>query len=105
MKTQLEKIYTMAVSDLEQAKSVAELEDIKLKYLSRKGEFNEIKKGLKNLSDDDKKIIGRLANEINQNLESALKNKYDEFYKKDTSNDDWDSAINLAKADGSWYDY
>ena len=73
MKEQLEKIYEEATSDIENASSVKDLEDIKFKYLSRKGEFNEIKKGLKDLSVEDKKIVGSLANEITQKLESSIK--------------------------------
>ncbi len=83
MKEQLEKIYQDALNDLAKASDMADIETIRGKYLSRKGEFNEIKKNLKNLSDDDKRIIGSLANEITQKLESELKSKYDEFYKKE----------------------
>ena len=83
MKTQLENIYKNAADDLEKASSINDIEEIRAKYLSRKGEFNEIKKGLKDLSDEDKRTVGALANEITRKLESALKNKYDEFYKKE----------------------
>ena len=83
MKTQLENIYNSASEEISKASSISDIEEIRGKYLSRKGEFNEIKKGLKDLSDEDKRVIGKLANEITQNLESALKNKYDEFYKKE----------------------
>ena len=83
MKEQLEKIYSDAVADIEKASTVKDLEDIKFKYLSRKGEFNEIKKNLKNLSDEDKRVVGALANEITQKLETALRLKHDEFYKKE----------------------
>ena len=83
MKTQLETIYKNATQDLEKASSISDIEEIRGKYLSRKGEFNEIKKGLKDLPDEDKRVVGALANEITQKLESALKNKYDEFYKKE----------------------
>lgn len=83
MKEQLEKIYSNAVTDLTKAVSITDVEKIRGKYLSRKGEFNEIKKNLKNLSDEDKKIIGALANEITQKLEFSLKAKHDEFYKKE----------------------
>ena len=76
MKEQLEKIYSDASKDLENAQSVKDLEDIKNKYLSRKGEFNEIKKGLKDLSIEDKKIVGSLANEIGQKLEKAIADKF-----------------------------
>lgn len=83
MKEQLEKIYAEATTDIENASSVKDLEDIKFKYLSRKGEFNEIKKGLKDLSVEDKKIVGSLANEITQKLESSIKNKFKLFYEKE----------------------
>ena len=80
MKAQLENIYSSAKSDIEQAVSIADIEDIKLKYLSRKGEFNSIKKGLKDLSDEEKRIVGALANQITQDLETLLKEKYDGLF-------------------------
>ena len=83
MQEQLEKIYSNATEDLSKASSIADIEQIRGKYLSRKGEFNEIKKNLKNLSDEDKRVVGALANEITQKLENSLKEKYQEFYKKE----------------------
>lgn len=83
MKEQLEKIYADAAADIEKAVSINNLDEIRAKYLSRKGEFNEIKKNLKNLSDEDKRIVGSLANEITQKLETSLKAKHDDFYKKE----------------------
>lgn len=81
MKEQLEKIYASATEDLSKAQSINDLDEIRAKYLSRKGEFNEIKKNLKNLSDEDKRIVGSLANEITRNLETSIQAKHDEFYK------------------------
>ncbi len=83
MKTQLENIYNSAKADIETAKSINDIEEIKLKYLSRKGEFNSIKKGLKDLSDEEKRTVGAFANQITQDLESLLKDKYDNFYYKE----------------------
>lgn len=83
MKEQLEKIYASANEDLSKAQSINDLEEIRAKYLSRKGEFNEIKKNLKNLSDEDKRIVGSLANEITRNLETSIQAKHNEFYKKE----------------------
>ncbi len=80
MKEQLEKIYTYAAADIEKAGTVKDLEDIKFKYLGRKGELNEIKKGLKDLSDNDKKVVGSLANEITQKLEASISEKFQNFY-------------------------
>ena len=83
MKTQLENIYNSALLEIDKASSINDIDEIRGKYLSRKGEFNEIKKGLKDLSEEDKRTIGALANEITQKLETSLKSKYDEFYKKE----------------------
>lgn len=83
MKEQLEKIYSNASTDIENAVSIKDLEEIKNKYLSRKGEFNEIKKGLKDLSVEDKKVIGSLANEITQKLEGAISDKFKLFYERE----------------------
>jgi phenylalanyl-tRNA synthetase alpha chain len=80
MKEQLAKIYSDAAADIEKAATVKDLEDIKLKYLGRKGELNEIKKGLKDLSNDEKRVVGSLANEITQKLESGISEKFQNFY-------------------------
>ena len=83
MKEQLENIYNSAKSDIEKAESISDIDEIRLKYLSRKGEFNSIKKGLKDLSVEDKKTVGALANKITQDLEGLLKEKHDLFYEKE----------------------
>ena len=83
MKNQLEAILKNAEADLEKSQNINDIEEIKLKYLSRKGELNSIKKNLKDLSVEDKKVVGAFANEVAQKLESEVKAKYDEFYKKE----------------------
>ena len=83
MKTQLENIYNSAKSDIDKALTINDIDEIRLKYLSRKGEFNSIKKGLKDLSDEDKRTIGAFANKITEELESLLKIKHEAFYQKE----------------------
>ena len=83
MKTQLENIYTSAKADIEKAQSIADIDEIRLKYLSRKGEFNSIKKGLKDLSDEEKRTVGAYANQITEELESLLKSKFEVFHQKE----------------------
>ena len=80
MKEQLENIYNSAKNDIENAKTINDLDEIRLKYLSRKGEFNAIKKGLKDLNDEDKRIVGAFANKINTDLENLLNEKHEKFY-------------------------
>ena len=83
MKNQLEEIFNSAKLDIEKAVCSNDIEEIKLKYLSRKGEFNSIKKNLKDLSDEDKRVVGAFANEITQKLETAIKDKFDTIYRKE----------------------
>ena len=83
MKTQLENIYSSAKADIERAQCINDIDEIRLKYLSRKGEFNSIKKGLKDLSDEEKRTVGAFANTITEELETLLKEKHDCFYKKE----------------------
>lgn len=81
MKTQLEKIFNDAKADIEKATSSEHIEDVKLKYLSRKGELNSIKKNLKDLSEEDKRVVGAFANEVAQKLEAAVDEKFESIYR------------------------
>lgn len=81
MKQQLETIFKNAQTDIEKATSTNDIEEIKLKYLSRKGELNSIKKNLKDLSDEDKRIVGAFANEIAEKLENSIKEKFNSIYR------------------------
>lgn len=81
MKAKLENIYNNALKDIDSVDSIAGLEDIKLNYLSRKGELNNIKKNLKDLSVEDKKIVGALANQISTDLERLIEEKSGKLYR------------------------
>ena len=81
MKQQLETILNDALAEINVAKTSEDIENIKLNYLSRKGTLNSIKKNLKDLSVEDKRIVGSLANEVAQTLETKLAEKSSEIYK------------------------
>ena len=81
MEQKLESIRTAAKEQIEKALTTADLENIKNEYLSRKGELTNIKKNLKDLPDDQKRIIGSLSNEIYNSLSALIDEKYKELYK------------------------
>ena len=83
MQNTLNKIYEEAKNAISNASSMNDIEDIKLNYLSRKGELNSIKKNLKDLSVEEKKVIGALANKISTDLEESLAQKSEALYKKE----------------------
>ncbi len=64
-------IRTRALEELAQCADAAQLKTWENSYLSRKSEFNQILKDLKNLSPEERKKIGSLANETRAMLERA----------------------------------
>ncbi len=63
------------MSSLEAAKTVAELEAWEVKYLGRKSELGGILKSLKDLSPEEKRVVGPLGNAAKQALTRAFEAK------------------------------
>jgi len=87
LKKQLENIKICAESDISSANSLKNLEEIKVKYLGKKGELTAILKQMGKLSSEERPIVGQLANEIRdfigKSINSSIKKiKKLELYKK-----------------------
>ncbi len=54
--------------------SVKELDELKVRFLGKKGELTQILKGMGGLSQEERPIIGQLANEAREFIESAIQN-------------------------------
>ena len=65
--------------DLKKVASIDDLQNLQTKYIGRKGELTNILRGLKRPAGRQKPIIGKLANEIKQDLESAFEEKQRSF--------------------------
>ncbi|MFA4817277.1 MAG: phenylalanine--tRNA ligase subunit alpha [Parcubacteria group bacterium] len=65
-------IKNQALKDIKAAKNSRDVLDLRVKYLGRKSELNEVLKGLKDLSAEEKKAIGPLANAAKIELEKAF---------------------------------
>ena len=81
MKEKLELILKNASEEIKNATTMLELDDVKLKYLSRKGELNSIKKNLKDLTDEEKRVVGAFANNVSNELENLITQKNESLYK------------------------
>ena len=68
MKDKIKKIKEEAVKEIAEIKDGQQIQDLKVKYLGKKSEFNQILKGLKDLSVEDKKVIGPLANQTKNEI-------------------------------------
>ncbi len=75
MKEQLTNIRTTAMAALEGAATLAELEDLRIQYLGKKGELTAVMKGMGGLSAEERPMIGQLANEVRGEIETALEEK------------------------------
>jgi len=71
MKEQLEQLKTKALAELNSIIDIDSLRNFEIKYLGRKGELTSILRQLKNLSAAEKPIIGKLANEIKNEIMEA----------------------------------
>ncbi|MBR2926965.1 MAG: phenylalanine--tRNA ligase subunit alpha [Clostridia bacterium] len=57
------------------AQDGADLEQIKIKYLGKKGELTAVLRGMGALSAEERPVVGQLANEVRADIEAALGEK------------------------------
>ena len=79
MKEQLSKIRLEALSALERISDQRELDDLRVKYLGKKGELTNLLKQMGGLSAEERPAMGQLANEVRSALENALQQAGDKL--------------------------
>ncbi|MCX6784466.1 MAG: phenylalanine--tRNA ligase subunit alpha [Candidatus Komeilibacteria bacterium] len=72
MENQLKKLLQQAVAEIKQSRVARELEAVEKKYLGRNGELTKLLKGLKDLSEEAKPVVGQLANEVKEEVARAV---------------------------------
>ena len=72
MKEQLAQIKAAVEEALKNADSMEALEEIRIKYMGKKGELTAVLKGMGKLTAEERPVIGALANEIRQKLEKEI---------------------------------
>ncbi|MDD7186111.1 MAG: phenylalanine--tRNA ligase subunit alpha [Oscillospiraceae bacterium] len=75
MKEQLEKIEVLAKEELNSCKEIKALDDLRVKYLGKKGELTAILKQMGKLSAEERPVIGQLANKVRADIEQAITEK------------------------------
>lgn len=75
MKQQLQEIKMRAEEHLRDANSVDALEELRIKFLGKKGELTAILKGMGKLSAEERPVIGALANEVREFLTEEIDSK------------------------------
>ena len=82
MKEKIEKIKNEALADISSVQDDKQLRDLEVKYLGRKGELTVLLKGVKDLSAEEKPVIGKLANSVKGELEKKIEQKRLELEKE-----------------------
>lgn len=72
MKQQLENIRVTAKEKLLSAKDIREIDELRVRFLGKKGELTAILKQMGGLSAEERPVIGQLANEVRRDIESTL---------------------------------
>lgn len=75
----IDKLRDLALREILGAKNIEELENLRIKYLGRKGKVTEILAGLKNISAEQRANLGKPANELKRELETILEKRKQEL--------------------------
>jgi len=79
MLDRLKKVEEEALAILVKASSQADLDEVRSKYLGRKGELADIMSALPTLSREEKPLVGKESNRIKKLLETAFKKRLEEI--------------------------
>lgn len=82
MKNQLEAIRAAAREALEGSHAAADIEQLRIKYLGKKGELTSILKQMGKLTPEERPVVGQLANEVRTFIEDAIESKVQELNEK-----------------------
>ena len=72
MKNQLEQIKLAAMAALDEAATPAALDELRVRYLGKKGELTAVLKQMGKLSAEERPVMGQLANAVRAQIEEKL---------------------------------
>lgn len=82
-----ERLESLKIEALEQLKSVvdaSQLNDLRVKYLGKKGALTEILRGMGSLSAEERPVIGQVGNVVRAAIEELIEHKQQYFQNKET---------------------
>ncbi len=83
MKEQIENLKNQALEEIAKSESSKELNDLRVKYLGKKGELTSILRGMGELSPEERPKMGALVNSAKQEVENEIQEKEKELAKKE----------------------
>jgi len=86
LKNELNALKDEALTAIQTSTDTKILEDLRIKYLGKKGSLTGILKGISSLSDTDKPIIGQLSNTIKKSISEAIEIKNHDLASQNINN-------------------
>lgn len=83
MKEEIAKIKENSIKEMEASQNLKELNDLKVRYLGKKGELTVVLRGMGTLSPEERPVIGSLVNEVRDELNALVEKKEKEFKKQE----------------------
>ena len=81
MEEEISKIKENAINAIKIATNSRELDDVRVKYLGKKGELTAILRGMGSLTPEERPIIGSKVNEVRDQIESLIRERELNFEK------------------------
>ncbi len=85
MKEKLEQLRVEALQQLQQVDNPQVLNDLRVKYLGKKGALTEILRGMGGLSAEERPVIGTVANDVRSAIEQIINEKQERFQAEETN--------------------
>lgn len=79
MKEKIEEIKILAKENIEKAQDLKSLEEMRVKYLGKKGELTAILRGMGEVSPEERPILGSMVNKAKEELENLITDKEAHF--------------------------
>ena len=75
MRERLEQIKNTALEAIQNADSLKVLDDLRVQYSGKKGELTAVLRGMKDLTAEERPVVGQIANEVRELIEGAIATK------------------------------
>jgi phenylalanyl-tRNA synthetase alpha chain len=82
MKARLEKLQQDALVALRDAADEKNLQDVRVRFLGKKGELTDLMKGMRDLSPEERPVVGGLINKVKEQFEELFSERRDALHQQ-----------------------
>ena len=96
MKEKIEKL--LAEIDILSPISKEEVEELRIKYLSKKGEISTLFNDFRNVANEEKKVVGQLLNDLKNKAQDKINELKETFDNQQNNTNDLDLTFPTSKS-------